>query len=932
MRRTRRHWRAHKLPEDFADYKDAFSNIGTNGDLRNYHRIDEIADTLKEGRAVVEQYTRENLEDATTVNTAANTMDTVSAIDGWSISADAADKKVTGKIELKYKIVDGKNDVYGPLYYVVRLEEKIRHFFLPGWFDAMNAPVRAVVLLKPHYKGLIEPMQQLERTMVIDNWEYTDKYKDVYTGKWNHYMAGTTADNTGIDYKNNNPYRTENITVSTIKMNRDGGQPTSANGGKFYSENEVDSLNLDFQAEVDYPFQSDWDLGQAVSGQKYKHVEGGNSWGLGHGDDKRIHYNVKIDDAWETRPSKKGGYDPLWVRIESEPMKNPYPGKTPYYNISRQIVLNFNETNVDEDDPYKYRPYVFFYTGPETRDYAVDKNGVRKRHSQPVVINLNEDLNVIFYMPESPVVIHGNGHKLMGFVIAKCFLQSLTSDDMTNRQPIYRWDGFNEKTEFRGNYTEGVDGYGNTIYVKSANLLTLEDIRRDNNGCKELTEADNGTIKYYENFVVPEYPVIGFTKEMYKDCKTLADYFQITADYINATYTKENYAKFAGIAESEVSMIKFPDEKDSYYGKYGNFTAVTIPVATADLKDADPDPDAAAKDDKYVKVMLGDTPKYIAKQKLPYMQVKWNANYPYVCLYDLKTDLGWGMESQFVCVKPMDNTNSTSDSAIVFTNSKNQNVPGSNQWGDVWVINSSLLSDTYNKQYKPQDMELFVREGIKYFSLKTDLKQKDTAQLMNTYRQVKLDENDFRYINEDSATEYYMKVSGDETHPENYIIVDRNGNILTKPVTSPEVLTARNVDANTTLKKKVDAIFSRASDKPLIDYWKTYTRNPKDPAEIPGDRGGTTDDGQYVGLSEYRMNEDYRIPALERVYKAHDAFNLSTDSMYSYFQIPELWRVNYTYLNVDTVNHIVNRKDAEESGLWKVDDMFFTKERAAWID
>lgn len=767
--------------------------------------------------------------------------------------------------------------------------------------------------------------------MVIDNWEYTNQYKDVYTGKWNHYMAGTTADNTGIDYKDNNPYRTENITVSTSKMSRDGGQPTSANGNKWYSEDEVDSLNLDFQAEVDYAFQSDWDLGQAVSGQKYKHVEGGNSWGLGHGDDKRIHYNVKIDDAWETRPSKQGGYDPLWVRIESEPMKNPYPGKTPYYNTTRQIVLNFNKTNVDKNDPYKYRPYVFFYTGPETRDYAVDENGVRKRHSQPVVINLNEDLNSIFYMPESPVVIHGNGHKLTGFVIAKCFLQSLTSDDMTNRQPILLWDGFNDMTEFRGNYTELTDGYGNTVYVDKTDLLSLTDIRNATDGyTEELTEADNGRIKYYKKFVVPEYPVITFTKDLYTNCTTLDEYFAATAEHIKSTYTKENYAKFAEIAESQVSMIKFPDEKDSYYHKYGNFTDVTIPVATADLKEDDPDPDAAAKDDKYVKVMLGDTPKYIAKQKLPYMRVKWNANYPYVCLYDLKTDLGWGMESQFVCVKPMDNTDSTSDSAIVFTNSKNQKVPGSNQWGDVWVIDSSLLNDTYNTQFKADKLELSEREGINYFSLKTDSKLKDTPQLMSTYRKINFFD-EVRYIDED-ATEYYMKVSGDDTHLENYIIVDRNGNILTKPVTSPEVLTARKVDANTKLKKKVDAIFSPASDKPLIDYWTKYTRDPKDPAEIPGDRGGTTDDGQYVGLSEYRMNEDYRIPALERVYKAHDAFNLSTDSMYSYFQIPELWRVNYTYLNVDTVNHIANRKDAEESGLWKVDDMFFTKERAAWID
>ena len=50
-----------KVPEDFDDYKDAFSNIGNNGDLRNYHKIEDIAATLKKSRAVVEQYTRKNL-------------------------------------------------------------------------------------------------------------------------------------------------------------------------------------------------------------------------------------------------------------------------------------------------------------------------------------------------------------------------------------------------------------------------------------------------------------------------------------------------------------------------------------------------------------------------------------------------------------------------------------------------------------------------------------------------------------------------------------------------------------------------------------------------------------------------------------------------------------------------------------------------------
>ena len=113
-------------------------------------KTDDVADTLKNGRAYAEEYTRKNLSDAETVNSSTDNKDTVSAVDGWSISVKNDDKKVNGKIELKYKIVDGKNDVLGPLYYVVSLHEKIRHFFMGGWFEDMDAPVRAVVLLQPH--------------------------------------------------------------------------------------------------------------------------------------------------------------------------------------------------------------------------------------------------------------------------------------------------------------------------------------------------------------------------------------------------------------------------------------------------------------------------------------------------------------------------------------------------------------------------------------------------------------------------------------------------------------------------------------------------------------------------------------------------------------------------------------------------------------
>ena len=47
------------------------------------------------------------------------------------------------------------------LYYVVKLSEEIRHFFLPGWFDDMNAPVTAVALLSKNDLEEVVPPEVL---------------------------------------------------------------------------------------------------------------------------------------------------------------------------------------------------------------------------------------------------------------------------------------------------------------------------------------------------------------------------------------------------------------------------------------------------------------------------------------------------------------------------------------------------------------------------------------------------------------------------------------------------------------------------------------------------------------------------------------------------------------------------------------------------
>ena len=56
------------------------------------------------------------------------------------------------------------------------------------------------------------------------------------------------------------------------------------------------------------------------------------------------------------------------------------------------------------------------------------------------------------------------------------------------------------------------------------------------------------------------------------------------------------------------------------------------------------------------------------------------------------------------------------------------------------------------------------------------------------------------------------------------------------------------------------------------------------------------------------------------------------NSFYSFFQIEELWRVNYIYLNVNEAKQTVNRDPSNAEYNWKVADMFFTTKRASWID
>lgn len=936
---------SNELPADFDDYKNIFTSDKYKFGVRNYYKTtDDIEKPLYDGRDAVEEYTRKNLSDFDAVDTDADNQYEISATDGWSISKGDG-KHVTGKIELKFKIIDAKNDIYGPLYYVVSLNEKIRHFFLPGWFPAMDAPVKAVALLEPHSNDLVTTMQKLERTMVIDNWEYQDKFKGTagfYSGNWNHYQAGTRGDhNKSVRYISGNPNRTESVIVKTTEADSDGAS-TSANGGKFFSADKVDSINIDFRAETIKSFQTDWDLGQALEGQSYEfNKEDGYKWDNGNGDDKRILFNAEFNDRFPTRHPEDEA-DILWTRIESDPILSLlYVGKPDHksYNSVRQVTLNFNVDNTEKYPEghkhagnYMYRPYCIFYTGPENIDYATDSNGVLLRHSQTVVVNLNADTNAIMYFPNSPVVLNGNNHRWHGFIIARCFLKAVTEEDMTNSGSFRFYDGFNTPTPFTGNYTKGTDFNGNDVYFKLSDLLTRDKVEEQHPNTTITADEQSNILSVTEKIQVPEQAVISFKQSDYADCTDLADYYTRTAAHFNSTYTTEKFKQFTGLTDAQVSIITFPNEND-------NNTDLAVPVATADLSDSDGDPAGTApKDEKYVKVMLGDKVKYIAKAKLPYVKIRRNNVYPYVCIYDLKKKNTSSTPTGFSGLRIIDD--SIDESTIVVTNSNKESTADifknkADTYWNSWNINKDLVEKTYYAQYVSSKLQFSERDGVKYFMLNKDVNEaeKQKSKLIAKYRKVTVNGED-KYVKEGDNL-YFTKVFNNANNPNNYLIVDEKGNPLTKPVTAPEVLGVENATGNDDLTAQIE---NSSSSLDLSSYWNTYTRYPNGtpgtsnandtPKEIPKDDFKNIIDDKYRGSDDNHKDRDYRIPVLERVYKK-DVFKLKDDSHYSFFQVPELVRVNYLYLNVNENRHTVHGEDSDD---WSVGDMFFTTKRAAWVD
>lgn len=287
-----------------------------------------------------------------------------------------------------------------------------------------------------------------------------------YDGNWNHFQDMDKK----VHYDTGELYKYENIEVGNNPFTNKAStfKKTEANGNhKEYTEDEVDALNIDFKQDVNLSFNGtltkDWDIGFDITDTTIKKVNLPNKDYIDNWNESqinlRIHATINFNQNYKTRTlseedkakvdarykisgvAESADADPLYVRIESEPMVSDLYGRDtmPQLNSVRQIILNINESNIDDDDnehthEYKYRPLVIFYDGPEKND----PNSARE--SQPVIVNLNADFRGILFMPNSPVVINGKGynlngtetaHKFQGFVIAKEFRRLKTENEYT---------------------------------------------------------------------------------------------------------------------------------------------------------------------------------------------------------------------------------------------------------------------------------------------------------------------------------------------------------------------------------------------------------------------------------------------------------------------------------------------------------------------
>ena len=407
-----------------------------------------------------------------------------------------------------YLIKDSKT-VTEHIYYAVELSGTLDHLFeITKYLGEM--PIKAVALtrLTQEINGeALLPQVLLHRDgdadkgikpKIIYDWQRSGQtYSNPRTIRTTN---GDEQASLKVDYTTGNTYRTEKIVLdggghsegSAAKKNTGDkywrSYAASVKNGKY----EMDDMFIDFRPEIVYDsrsFKEDWDITlPALSGMSYQNmVETKNSLAL------RILATIDFKEPYKIRANTDSNgneikdsqgnsllpSDPLYIRIESEPIYN--DGITNVHSSVRQIIINVNaasddptgyNTKKDDEGNYIYRPLVIYYEGPEKLADTINPEST-VRDSKPVIINLNADFRGIIVMDNSPVVINGNGHKFYGFVIAKEYKHTMTDDDFSDCIT----------------YTKD----GNTYLVRKDELIDQDELIE-----KLKSEADDNKIYYVD--------------------------------------------------------------------------------------------------------------------------------------------------------------------------------------------------------------------------------------------------------------------------------------------------------------------------------------------------------------------------------------------------------------------------------------------------
>lgn len=273
--------------------------------------------------------------------------------------------------------------------------------------------------------------------------------------------------------------------------------------------------------------------------------------------------------------------DVLYARIESEPIwELEFKQNHKDYNSVRQMIININQSNLNELDETgkikkKNRPLMIFYDGPE----KINENS-SVRDSQPVILNLNADVRVILFAPNSPVIINGNGYKMQGFVIADKFVRLTTETDYRTENGRYFDSNGKEYFKIDPQKVGSSDDKHNPVRFvdENGNVDTRDldsDCLRDPDYIAKLKD-DSERSDYLEQFASDEYYLRSLKNDLaYASCYEIPERADVISDWdYEKIYLREAFNLSASSYYDSFRLTSLKRNIYTYLDNYTNNTRI----------------------------------------------------------------------------------------------------------------------------------------------------------------------------------------------------------------------------------------------------------------------------------------------------------------------------------------------------------------------